>query len=242
MNPTVLYFHHVGPGVDHYTSVTDDTFQRMLDHLQGIGEFVDLAVALQAPQTRHTADSSHRFVLTFDDGYDAVFGSLLDKLMEREIPATFFVVPAWAGARAPHAWAPQDLMCADADTLRGAQSLGFRIGSHTWSHERLDLCSPTRVAEQLERASEWLREESLGMGMEDVVAYPCGYAPSTQVANVLFGFGTGRRPTACWWCRSHEVSRVYLAAQDERRWEERIDGWFQQAKRARDQCRYPDHR
>ena len=239
MNPTVLYFHHIGSGIDHYTSVARDVFERMLDCVQAAGEIVDLADVLA--ETSAQDGSNRRFVLTFDDGYADVFGDVVEGLHKRGIPATFFVVPSWVGSRAPHPWAPDDLRCADADELREAQRLGFGIASHTWSHARLDLCSSDEVSAQLDRSAEWLNAEGLGASLEGVVAYPYGRAPAAPATRLRAAFGTGRKPVACWRCRRYDISRVYLAADDEQNWKERIDGWFRAGLDARRQCDRADH-
>jgi peptidoglycan/xylan/chitin deacetylase (PgdA/CDA1 family) len=157
MNPIVLYFHHIGSGVDHYTSVSKDSFERMLDAIQVAGNVVDLDSV--AHHERPT------FALTFDDGYDAVFGPPLETLEKRGLPATFFVVPQWLGRRAPHRWAPADMNCADADTLRDARDRGFGIASHTWSHAALDAASAAKVGWELDRGWAALAEESLGLSL-----------------------------------------------------------------------------
>lgn len=237
MNPIVLYFHHVGAGIDHYTSVTHDTFQRMMDAVQQAGEVIDLVDALSKP----TGDR-RRFVLTFDDGYADLFGEVTEGLRERGVSATFFVVPSWVGARAPHPWAPVGLVCADPATLRDAQTQGFRVASHTWSHARLDRSTPAEVAAEVARAAEWLSAEGLGAELDGVLAYPYGRTPESPLSGLRAAFGTGRREMACWRCRPHDISRRYLAANDEQNWKETIDEWFRDAEHARDQCDHPDYR
>jgi peptidoglycan/xylan/chitin deacetylase (PgdA/CDA1 family) len=233
MNPIVLYFHHIGSGVDHYTSVSKDSFERMLDAIQGAGNVVDLDSV--AHHERPT------FALTFDDGYDAVFGPPLETLEKRGLPATFFVVPQWLGRRAPHRWAPADMNCADADTLRDARDRGFGIASHTWSHAALDAASAAKVGWELDRGWAALAEESLGYGFETTVAYPYGLLPRSSPAGVTRGFATGRQPIACWQCRPLSITRVYLAENDDD-WNMKIAGWINAQHGATNQCRDPHHR
>lgn len=237
MNPTILYFHHVGAGIDHYTSVSLDTFRRMLDVVQRAAPIVDLADEIAG---RHA--SGPRFILTFDDGYADLFGAVTDELQGRGVSATFFVVPAWAGGRARHPWAPSKLLCADAETLRWAQTLGFRIASHSWNHARLDQIPPADVADEVARADEWLAEESLGAPLKNVLAYPYGRLPKIPLSTIRAGFSTGRSPRACWECRPNDISREFLRSGDDENWERALNEWFRRAQHARAQCGHSNGR
>ena len=77
--------------------------------------------------------------LTFDDGPNPRTTEPIARLLERErVPATFFMVGRHVD-RYP-------------DLARGVARAGFAIGNHTYTHTKLALCGPGRVADELARA------------------------------------------------------------------------------------------
>jgi peptidoglycan/xylan/chitin deacetylase (PgdA/CDA1 family) len=76
--------------------------------------------------------------LTFDDGPTAaVVDELLSALGSRHVRATFFVNGAHV-AEAP-------------ETARCLVAAGHELGNHTYSHERMVLCSQRFIKSQVER-------------------------------------------------------------------------------------------
>jgi peptidoglycan/xylan/chitin deacetylase (PgdA/CDA1 family) len=77
--------------------------------------------------------------LTFDDGPNPGATEWIVRLLERErLPAAFFMVGRHV-ERYP-------------DLARGVARAGLTIGNHTYSHARLALVGPRRVAEEIGRA------------------------------------------------------------------------------------------
>jgi peptidoglycan-N-acetylglucosamine deacetylase len=79
--------------------------------------------------------------LTFDDGPAPPFTEkILDILREKKVKATFFVCGKNVG-RYP-------------ETLQRIVQEGHQVGNHTYSHALLFMKSPSRIAEQIDRAQE----------------------------------------------------------------------------------------
>ena len=88
--------------------------------------------------------------LTFDDGPRRDTTSvLLDGLLERGVPATFFVI----GQQIP----------GNEDLLRRMAAEGHQVGNHTYGHTRLLTADPDKVVEEIQK-TEVLLKELLGEG------------------------------------------------------------------------------
>ena len=88
--------------------------------------------------------------LTFDDGPRRDTTSvLLDGLLERGVPATFFVI----GRQIP----------GNEDLLRRMRAEGHQVGNHTYDHTRLLEAEPEEVVEEIHK-TEVLLTELLGEG------------------------------------------------------------------------------
>jgi peptidoglycan/xylan/chitin deacetylase (PgdA/CDA1 family) len=213
--------------------MSTEAFQAALDLLTEVADVIDVRGylmdpfrAADSPAQPPDAPQRKRLALTFDDGYAETLETVPAVLAERGITACFFVVPAWFGKRAPHAWAPPSLTLADAAQLRAVQQAGHAVASHTWSHKHLDQLSPDAVESELRLAAEALQREGLGAGMEDVVAYPYGSRPA-NTHGVRFGFGVGRRSNGCPSCRPRAIKRNQLHPTDSSEWRERVATWWQ---------------
>jgi peptidoglycan/xylan/chitin deacetylase (PgdA/CDA1 family) len=232
----VVYFHHVGQRLDHYTSISTDGFRRALDVLSDAAQVIDIREYLRdsgdrpeyagdaGPPPAGDLPQRRRVVITIDDGYAETLDTVLDILGERSLTACFFVVPSWFGARAPHRWAPRSLVCADASALADAQDRGHAIASHTWSHQHLDRLTQHAVEAEVSMAAAALREHGLGVGVEGVIAYPYGVPPGLP-APISAGFCTDRG-SGCVVCSPHRMRRVYLHSTDHSGWRDSVANWW----------------
>ena len=100
-------------------------------------------------ETRRELVEEPKYVaLTFDDGPRRdTTGPLLDGLLERGVPATFFVI----GRQIP---GNEDLLCR-------MKEEGHQIGNHTYDHTRLLTAEPDKVVEEIHK-TEVLLTELLG--------------------------------------------------------------------------------
>jgi peptidoglycan/xylan/chitin deacetylase (PgdA/CDA1 family) len=93
-------------------------------------------------------------VLTFDDGFRNFLTVAAPLLVERNIPATVFLITdkaAKENGKRENSWSPED----DKESLSWAESrmlkeqYGFEFGSHTCSHYRLLTLSPAETEREL---------------------------------------------------------------------------------------------
>lgn len=83
--------------------------------------------------------------LTFDDGPErAATLVVLDTLVARRVPATFFVVGS--------------LVAAEPDVVRRERDDGERIGNHSWSHSNLTTLTTAQVESEFRRANDAIRQ------------------------------------------------------------------------------------
>lgn len=227
----VVYFHHVGRQIDHYTSISATDFARALDVLADAAEIIDLRDYLRETPDIHPGDpdakAARRVVLTFDDGYAETLETVLPLLEARGLTAAFFVVPNWFGRRVPHGWAPDTLVCGDTAALLEIQTRGHAVASHTWSHQRLDELGLDDVHRELISAEAALAGLGLGSDLRGTVAYPYGRIPRTPLTGLVrYGFATAREPHRCLHCDPLGISRVYLDTYDVGGWSDAIAAWW----------------
>ena len=116
-------------------------------------------------------------VITFDDGYRSVFEHARPILAEHRVPACCFVSTDLVDTdrRFDHdsdnpALLHLEIMSwKELSALRGE---GWGIGGHSASHARLSMCSPEKLAQELERPVRALKEH---LDLSHVaMAYPFG--------------------------------------------------------------------
>ena len=96
----VLAYHNVVPHGetavgDLSLHISQRQFAAHMDVLQRYADVVTLDSALSAPPRGHRP----RVAITFDDGYRGAITAGIDELVRRKLPATIFVVPAFACGR-----------------------------------------------------------------------------------------------------------------------------------------------
>ncbi len=91
----------------------------------------------------HVATEQPLVALTFDDGPTAHTAEILDLLTQHGAGATFFVTGAEATG--------------NADAARAIVAAGHELGNHSWSHDRMLLMSPARIAYEIEATDAAIR-------------------------------------------------------------------------------------
>jgi peptidoglycan/xylan/chitin deacetylase (PgdA/CDA1 family) len=91
----------------------------------------------------HVATDQPLVALTFDDGPTGHTAEILDILARYDARATFFVMGVDAAA--------------NPGAARAIVAAGHELGNHSWSHDRMILMSPARIAEEIERTDEAIR-------------------------------------------------------------------------------------
>ncbi|WP_067461622.1 polysaccharide deacetylase family protein [Actinomadura macra] len=214
--PLVLYFHHVHPTLDHYTSLTPASFERGLETvLADYGPALDPASAEadMAPPAAPTV------LVTFDDGHRDNLDHALPILDRLGVRALFFAITGLAGE------APDRSMTWD--ELRGLTAAGHRVGSHTVTHRKLPELA---AAEQHEEIAESLAAVGDRLGdPRPPLAYPYGMPPTgAAVPPGTLAFGTVKARPRPWTAAPHDVRRTYLPVGREQLWPRLCREWRQQ--------------
>jgi len=148
-------------------------FRQQLDYMATLGDFIT-PMQLIGFLTQPEPFEGRYFCITFDDGERDAYENAVPILVERGIPATFFVVPDWVSAafdggekcRRHVSWT-------ECGELARA---GFTIGSHSQSHRRLATLEDDVAREQLVESKSEI-ERSLGIRC-DHFASPWGQPQS----------------------------------------------------------------
>ena len=191
----ILMYHRVAPVVAAAPrptwNVTPELFARQLRGLLSRGY---RPWPLQRALTCHRAGEpipSRVFVVTFDDGYDAVYRNAWPILKELSVPATVFAVTSYFDARRP--FVSDDWSAAGSEHVPAATWLPLttahcsemleggliEIGSHTHTHADFR-DRPEAFQNDLARSQEVLRD---AFGIEQATfAFPFGYYTAEMVA------------------------------------------------------------
>ncbi len=149
----VIYYHDIHAG-DPYTQMSTDIelFEMHLDILQREGYKV-------VPEIRA---SQKEVEITFDDGFQGIYDNF-SLFHDRQIPVRVFLISSFIGKK--------NYMSKEAvsDLLKTGL---FHIGSHTVSHENLDIKTEKEIAYELQRSKEVL--ENLFATEVETLCYPRG--------------------------------------------------------------------
>jgi peptidoglycan/xylan/chitin deacetylase (PgdA/CDA1 family) len=175
----VLIYHRVGRRSPSPVDLPTDAFEDQLDHVAD--RVIDLECAVAALADGAAGEVDGRVVLSFDDGTADWPDVVMPALIERRLPAVFYVSTDFVeGGRAfpdeglPVSWAG----------LADMASTGLAtVGSHTHTHRVLAGVSRDEAAEELDR-SIGLVEERLGRSCRHF-AYPKAVAPSAPAEVVV---------------------------------------------------------
>lgn len=115
--PIVLYFHHIGRKLPHFTSLSVGQFAYVLELLE---EHCDLLPASALVDERPASTDRPAVVISFDDGYAETFSTVLPLLSDRKLTAAFFVVTSEIGQELDHTTLDVPLRRASWTELRAA--------------------------------------------------------------------------------------------------------------------------
>jgi len=169
-----LIYHRVGQRSPSPVDLDLATFARQLDTLAASGRVVSLDRAVTRLTSGDGAPEASSIVITVDDGTVDWPDVLMPALVERGLPATFYVSTDFVERQrqfpdegAPITWAGL------ADML----STGLAtIGSHTHTHRVMHLLTDDEARDEADRSIE-LIEDRLGVTPRHF-AYPKAVAPS----------------------------------------------------------------
>jgi peptidoglycan/xylan/chitin deacetylase (PgdA/CDA1 family) len=218
--PIVLYFHHIGRKLPHYTSMSERQFVDVLELLE---EHCEVLPANALVDERPTPSHRPGVVISFDDGYSETFGTVMPLLSQRGLTAAFFVVTSEIGQDLNHTTLDVLQRRASWPQLRAAAAEGHLIGSHGHYHEPFTEITPSREAEL--RHSQQLLSAELDR-THDIFAFPYGVMPANPRAlEVWRAFSTAKAAPTHWDCEPQAIRRLSLERRDESDWAREIGSW-----------------
>jgi len=134
----ILFYHRVADTHSNPWTLSRSDFSRQLDWLQKYFDIVDLEEAQRRVRMAHCEQPT--VSITFDDGYSENADFAIPELVQRKLPATYFVSTDFVrtGTSFPHdleagtALAPNTIA-----QLREFAEQGIEIGAHTRTHADL---------------------------------------------------------------------------------------------------------
>ena len=218
--PIVLYFHHIGHKLPHFTSMSAQQFVYVLDLLEQHCAVLPACALLDEQPTRTDRPAA---VVSFDDGYAETLSTVMPLLATRGITAAFFVVTSEVGRELKHTTLDVSLRRASWPELRAASAVGHVVASHGHHHQPLTEITPSRRAE-LQRSKRLLSAQLARS--HDLFAFPYGVMPSNPSAlEFSRAFSTKKAAPAHWDCAPQAIRRVSLEKTDESSWAQEIRSW-----------------
>lgn len=173
----VLCYHAVSEQWEAELAVTPSRFEQQITFLLERGyQGATFHEAVTAPPAEKT------MAVTFDDGFRSVGEYAFPILARYGIPATIFVVTAFAASGVLLDWpgidhwlgtpSASELVPASWSELRGLAAAGWEIGSHTCTHPHLTQCVDGELARELQESKQCCENE-LGVACRSL-AYPYG--------------------------------------------------------------------
>ncbi|MGW4245794.1 polysaccharide deacetylase family protein [Nocardia sp. NPDC004722] len=217
--PLVLYFHHVHPEFQDYTSLTPEEFERGLETV--LAEFESYE-----PRNLTSVDGPYRadtptVLITFDDGYRDNITFALPILERLGLRALFFVSTDLLGRSSPDPRAD----FASIEEFAALEKSGHRIGAHSRNHIRLDQADLAEVEAETYGSLEAVTAKC-GPTPTRLFAYPYGAIPAGfELPEDVLGFGTVRSPAQPWTAAPHAIRRTYLPSNNPEMWGELTRYW-----------------
>ena len=221
--PLVVYFHHVSPVVDHYTSLTPDSFRRgvevILESFAPTG-FDEIACA----DGSFSVPDRPAVLFTFDDGYADLLDDAVAELDSRGVRAVFFVCTELVGRRSAE---PRESYLSWPE-LADLAAAGHTIGSHGRTHRAL---TGLPEAEARREVTDSLADLRARLRIKyPAYAYPYGLVRPLPdridgFSGPLTAFGTVKSDPDDWAAAPRAIRRVYLPADDEAAWPGLVGQW-----------------
>lgn len=207
--PLVLYFHHVSPVLDTYTSVTPEAFALGLGTVLDVyGRALDPAVLDDLPPA---PPDEPTVLVTFDDGHRDTLDHAVPILDRFGVKAVFFPITGLADAE------PYHDRCLNWTELGELRAAGHVIGAHTVTHRKLPELDTDEQRHEVVESLDAVRER-LGVDSPPL-AYPYGLLPTAPVVPArTLAFGTVKASARPWTEAPHEIRRTYLPVGHEELW------------------------
>ena len=190
---TILIYHRVGAGSGGQMDIEPSRFEEQLAWLSTNAEVISLDEALLrlgsrsisaqgvAPAGNTGHGSRPEVVITFDDGTTDWVDHVLPALERHRLPATFYVATSFIEERTALPGEGRPVSWAGLSEMSGSDLV--TIGAHTHRHMLLDRLAESEIADELDRCSELLAENT---GQRpDHFAYPKAVAGSAEAENAV---------------------------------------------------------
>jgi peptidoglycan/xylan/chitin deacetylase (PgdA/CDA1 family) len=173
---TILCYHSVEPDWESPLAVAPDAFARQAAWLSRSRRVLPVAEALPRLDARGRLPRGET-VLTFDDGFAAVYDHALPVLVRHQLPATMFLVAQTLTPEGrPVDWVRtppgEPLRTLTLDQVLEMQDAGVDFQSHSWAHHDLVELTTAECVRDLKESRELL-SELLGRPVT-LLAYPRG--------------------------------------------------------------------
>lgn len=218
--PVVLYFHHVNPDIQHYTSITPADFDRALTQLDE--QFDPLSPQEVSNVQEATGNSRPTCLLTFDDGYADVFDYALPIMERRGWRAVLFVSVDHIGTVEQHP-VRGPLRHMNWEQLEAAISRGHVVASHGSAHIPFDRLDANAAQADLDKSLRVLKERL--SDVPDWFAYPYGMLSPFDLRLPSLCFGSIKAPARPWSAAPQEIRRTYLPVDKQQEWKSYITKW-----------------
>jgi peptidoglycan/xylan/chitin deacetylase (PgdA/CDA1 family) len=169
----IVTYHSVGEATDGFT-VREEAFTKQLDSLRSRGFHTVTFHEWLVHEDEKAPLPADPVILTFDDGYEDAYTTVLPALRARGMRAAFFIVTSLVGTDEAHRTVRDEdgnrrryLIWPEVRVLAAA---GMEIGSHSTSHRRFADLTKDVVTAELAGSKQQL-EAALGEPVE-IFSYP----------------------------------------------------------------------
>ena len=160
----------------YYHHVFDDEragFARQLDYLSRFGEFISISDAVALLESGETIDGRY-FCITFDDGFLNNLINAVPILVDKKVPAAFFLATDYIGLKTDvdrdrlldfydHGRVLMEFL--NWDDCRKMINAGMEVGSHTTCHARMSGLDKEAAMNELKNSKRKIEQE-LGRACE----------------------------------------------------------------------------
>lgn len=223
--PIVLYFHHVHPSLDHYTSLNPLDFEIAINIL--MEEIGTIYNPNSISNNQFSIPSEPSFLITFDDGYWDNYEYAIPILEKYNIKSVFFIINSFIGRNDYPENNPR-LNFMSMKQLNDLKDKGHIIGAHTLTHEKLDSLNIDKVNTEIIQSIEELESK---FKLENIpFAYPYGIPPKQTIDYIKnkIVFGTIKAKPLPWTEDNLNIRRTFLPVNDQSNWKNLVKGWKEQ--------------
>jgi peptidoglycan/xylan/chitin deacetylase (PgdA/CDA1 family) len=153
--PRLLIYHQVGAGNHQEMDLSLEDFRRQMTWLASTGGVVSLEHVLATPD-----DTSDRFVITFDDGYDDMYRNGFPILRDLGLPFVLYLTSHPIDSRAPLRDDGLSTPCTWDQVGEMVESGLVTMGAHTHTHPDFRLIGPSQIEDEVGVSNRLITERT----------------------------------------------------------------------------------